>query len=276
MWGGDNPFHAPAYPRYILGEVSEVNGYQRGRRADDMLATAFALTEDEAKALAADERWPYVAQWQAALRAAVSREPILTASERKLAQRILWFDGKATKESVPALGFHYWHDGVAEAGRSRTAVADGLAHKVEASAELGPADRDLLVAGLRMAAARLDRLGQWDTAYGEVFRIGRGAQTFPLGGCATPFTVSLHTYYCAPGDRERRAVSGQKSIMLTIFGQRLRSYSLSAFGQDWRAGSHGPHVNDQSKLASDGKLKPTYFEYEALMATRPSRLLLKR
>jgi hypothetical protein len=275
MWGGDNPFHTPPYPRYVIGDLFGAGGYQRGRRADDMLSAAYALTEDEAKALAADDRWAFVPEWQAGLRAALGGDPRLSASERRLAQRILWFDGVASKDSVPALGFHYWHDGVAEAGRGQAFMA-ALPHKVETRAALDGAEKALLVQGLRLAAARLDRLGPGDSTHGDVFRIGRGGETYPLGGCSTAFTVALHTYYCGPGDKERLAVSGQKSVMLTVFSRPLRSYSLSAFGQDWRAGSHGLHVNDQSKLASDGRMKPTYFDYADLMATHPSKLLLKR
>ena len=64
--------------------------------------------------------------------------------------------------------------------------------------------------------------------------------------------------------------------MLTIFGTPLRSYSLIAFGQQWRNRPSDPHFNDQSRLSSERHLKPTLFERADLLRNVESQVTLLR
>ncbi len=285
MWNGKNAFLPPAFPRYILGHAREIDELAspiaRGRRADDILRRAFHLTDEQAQSYAFDERWPNVPRWQRALLDAaetnVAYGRTLTDPERVFLERVLRFDGNACAESIDALAFHYWQDGMSDAGLEAQVDRIALARRIRNREPLEPLDQKLLLEGVRRATRLMSSLEQWGSKYGDVFRFGRGGETYPLGGCTTPFEASLHTTECGgQGTNVRLAVAGQKQVMLTVFGDLLRSYSLAAFGQQWRNRPTDPHFNDQSRLRSEHRLKPTLFERTQLLKHLESQLTLIR
>jgi len=281
MWGGDNQFAPPQYPAYILGD-NEFNqsrlSIARGQRLDEVLSRTLDMDEVSARGLASDTTLPFARIWISALANAMGTTSAvaetMSADEREIAGRILTFDGHAEQTSIRALAYNTWHEGVASAAGSET---DRLVNEVHRGARLAPSDAALLIEGVRRAARNLRASGLWQARFGDVFRIGRGGETYPVSGCATPFENPLRIFLCAgqPGE-PRLAMAGQKSIMLTIFSNPVRSWSYSSFGQTWRNDPQAPHYNDQSILASEGRLKPTYFEYDELIDVAQSKLRLAR
>jgi hypothetical protein len=119
-----------------------------------------------------------------------------------------------------------------------------------------------------------------ESVFGDVFRIGRGTTDLPLGGVRVPTLTgseaTLRAFSCTwNAERSRcRADSGQRHPMLTVFGTSVQSWSAVPFGQSALATS--PHHSDQSRLASDAQLKPTYFEWHELREHVTSSLFLDR
>ena len=202
------------------------------------------------------------------------------AGARSLAERILRFNGVASRDSRDAVVFHYWMAGIAAAGGGNGAPeVKALAEQVRFGRPVPAAASALLLAGLQHAVADLAKdFGTAIPAFGDVFRIGRGGETFPVGGCSTAFEATLRNYFCPriPGSTRHLAASGQKELTLTIFSKPIQSFTLAAFGSNWRPAGSRLHYNDQARLASEHRLKPAYFEIEQLMQVHPSRLVLTR
>jgi acyl-homoserine-lactone acylase len=285
MWAPATPFPVGKYAAYIVNETpeitSDVSATSRGERAAEVLSAAFGWTERDALALAFDERLPLTPAWQRALRAALAsqiddRHP-LDAAAATVAGTVLRFDGLARRESHAALVFAYWMDAIAaRAAQSAPGGRAALAARIQTGADIDVAARTLLIDALADAAARLAHdFGGREAVYGDVYRYGRAGVTVPVGGCRTPFDVTLRNLVCpkVANSVQRDAVAGQKQMMLTMFGPKLRSLSLISFGQRWR-GDNAPHANDQTALAGDHAMKPTYFDYADLMASKPVRRIL--
>ncbi|MGB9106204.1 MAG: penicillin acylase family protein [Terriglobales bacterium] len=288
MWGADPPVDISKYPKDIVSDMPEltrsVSPVSRGTRSETMLSRAYALTVKSAIDIATDETWPFVAPWQQALlttlHRAVNSGEKLTADQKQLADRILHFNGTANRDSREALAYDYWKEGIAAAGGGPTAAGvQKLVHDVQDGRDLQSQELDLLLSGLRAGSEKLRKdFPSSDPVYGDVFRIGRGGETFPLGGCNTPFEFTFRNYACFKRGTgvHRLAMHGQKEFTLTIFSNPIQSFSLSAFGSNWRPDKRSRHFNDQSRLASERQLKPTYFEYDQLMSVNPSKMTLTR
>ena len=275
-----SPASADRYPSYVFNDrPGRTNA--RGLRSIEVLAAATAFTVDDAIDLSLDERWYRFGDWQRALRAAMDDAPdevrSLDPEERRLAQRVMDFNGDARAESVHALSFFYW----------RTALSDGLSEdQLRAlvgfmwgdaawQPELGP----VLLEAVRTGTARMvEGHGNTDVRYGDVFRIGRDERTWPLGGgpllesdrsrCQIHHLLcipTLRAFNFAPADSlgQRRAVTGSRLLRLVVFTDPIQSWTLHVFGQSGHPDS--PHYVDQARLSSQRRLKPVYFEKDELM-----------
>lgn len=287
MWAPNTPFPAGRYADYIVNETAELTGsaspVSRGERSAEILSSAYGWTRDDAFALAFDERWPATPAWQAALRMAlrdrVNGDRPLPSDVRRRAQQVLSFDGMAHRDSANALVFVYWMNAIFERRTAQKLTSSPpFGARVRAGAALSADEQASLLQALTDATEKLasDFPGR-DAVYGEVYRYGRPGQTVPIGGCSTPYDSTLRNFVCLldPKTGVHTAVAGQKHMMLTEFGMPLRSFSLIAFGQTWRASGSGAHRNDQTRLASDHAMKPTYFDYADLMAVKPQRRVLR-
>jgi acyl-homoserine lactone acylase PvdQ len=63
---------------------------------------------------------------------------------------------------------------------------------------------------------------------------------------------------------KRYGVFGNTYISVVEFGDRVRAYSVSAYGQS--ADSRSPHYFDQAPLFAEGKFKPAWFELDEILA----------
>jgi acyl-homoserine lactone acylase PvdQ len=194
-----------------------------------------------------------------------------------LVRRLSDWDGTAAADSVAALNFFYWHSDMAD-----VLQRPGF----EAFQDL-PWDREdfspgfaaaILEQAKRAAASMVEALGSTDVAMGSVFRIGRGERSWPLGGetiadaemtaCVADLSPlcdrTMRAFSSGPPDEQgqRRAYRGSNSMRLVEFSKPVKSWSLHVYGQNDYPAS--PHFDDQAKLLSEKKFKPTFFNRDEL------------
>ena len=281
----DSPLTADRYPPYIYNDTPGRRN-SRGVRAVDVLSGAWDFTFDDAVELSLDEMWVGTAAWQDALRRALNadldRVQAAPLHVRTLAARILGFDGHARQESRAAHAYLVWRERIFALPRPRRRGprgphSDPLWEKGGVPAEHLPRLLDALDA---TAAFMLDTYGSIDRTLGDVFRIGRGGRTWPLGGlsivppgaggvgCALEltciFTLRAMSTFSPPDSLGLRHVQiGSRLLRLVQFTDPIRSYTLHNFGQSENPDS--PHYVDQAQLTSERRLKPTYFDTAELM-----------
>ena len=278
-----SPLTPNRYPSYIYNDQSNRRN-TRGVRAVEVLSRAWDFTWDEAVELALDEMWVGAEAWKdalaEALNADVDRVQAASPHVRTLAGRILDFDGHARKESRAAHAYMVWREQVFALPDmdedARQALADPLWEKDGVPAT----HRPLLLDALDAAATyMLDTYGSVDRTLGDVFRIGRGGRTWPLGGrgivnlgggapCALELacvvTLRAMGSFTPPDSLGLRQVEiGSRLLRLVQFTDPIRSYTLHNYGQSENPDS--PHYVDQAQLTSERRLKPTYFDVAELM-----------
>ena len=277
----DGGITASDYAGYLFNDVPGRSNL-RAERAKRLLAATASMTVADAVEIGMDELWPNTASWQRALRRAVERtDAARTFSPQVsgLLARLLAFDGIAGKDSIAALSWYFWRLAIADRVAARKLDREAFYDAV-LSSDVSSNEVDLvLLRALPDAEATLrERFGRADLPFGEVFRIGRGGTSLPLGGVSLPreagFEPTLRATRCRWNADEDRcdAVFGQRHPMLTVFTDPLMSFSAVPFGQSRDAAS--PHHSDQSRLASDAKLKPVRFDWASLKPYVVSRLEL--
>ena len=113
---------------------------------------------------------------------------------------------------------------------------------------------------------------------GELFRVGRTGG-HGIGGVTIdePAIIDCRARlspYCdvtqralradAPdAEGKRRVLSGSQALRLVQFTDPIRSFTLHPWGQSHDPSS--PHYDDQSRLAAEARLKPTWFERADLL-----------
>jgi acyl-homoserine lactone acylase PvdQ len=244
----------------------------RGERTKDVLSRSFHATAKDMLALLFDEKWEQARLWSDALRGALNRSPAWVARQspvyRVLAQRIAGFDGFAHKESRAALSYLFWRRALSEHGDvNRAMVAMAFRDSVPGAAY----DSAMLAAVDRARVLMSSELGSSDLAFGDVYRVGRGGLSLPLGG----FVGTMRAMVYSDADTAGRhwVVSGQRQPLLVMFTRPVRSYSSLNFGQSNNPTS--PHYADQSRLMSEQRLKPTWFNESELRAHISSRRVLR-
>ncbi|HEX8242428.1 MAG TPA: penicillin acylase family protein, partial [Longimicrobium sp.] len=253
-----SPLTADRYPADVFADRLGNQNF-RGRRTVDVLSRTFRATRDDLFALLFDEKWEGAELWTEALRRALNASPALVAARpaeyRTLADRIARFDGFAHRESVAALSYLYWRRALSEnPAANREMVAATFRDSVP------PARFDSLMrAAVERAGVLLRQdFHSTDRAFGDVFRVGRGGVSLPLGG----FVGTMRAMQYSPPDSAglQWVYSGQRQPLVVIFSDPIQSWSSLNFGESGRPSS--PHYADQSRLMSEKRLKPTYF-YEA-------------
>ncbi len=189
------------------------------------------------------------------------------------------WDGYANADSPGALKYYYWRNTLhKKLGQQANAaliarVNDyldlfGWSKKQEPVTE---ADEKALIEALAEAMKRMRaNHNSLDAVYGDVFRVGRDDQSWPVAGgtlihegMATLRSIGFgeeradHTRWGGPS-------SGQSSTEVIILSKPIRSFTQPPIGQSDRKDS--PHYRDQAeKLFSRGKMKSTWFAKEELL-----------
>jgi acyl-homoserine lactone acylase PvdQ len=279
------------YPSEVFGDPSG-RITSRGLRSIELLSAAQDYTVEDALAHAFDERWITTEWWQWALRVCLDGWPHLLESRpeqtRRFVDRLLAFDGFASADSVAALTFHYWRRGMWEVFSSPE-FEHLRQHPWPDSAFTEAFGEALVDRAERAADEMAAEIGSVDVAMGEVFRVGRGERSWPLGGESIDITEipgcladlsplcerTMRAFASGPPDDggQRRAYRGSHSMRLVVFTDPIQSYSLHVYGQSDDPAS--PHYDDQAALLSERRFKPTYFELGELEGHISSTLVLE-
>jgi len=253
----------------------------RGLRSVSTLSNSTQFTIGDAKALAFDEMWISTEFWVSALRYALGEQSHWLAEQddetRAFVQRLNSFDGMASSQSVAALNFYYWR------GRMPDVLLrpefEHLRTLPWQTSDFNPQFATAILQQAAHAAAQmLVDHGTTNVEMGTVFRIGRGADDWPIGGetieaSSIPDCVADYSPLCertmrafasgrADTDGHRSAYRGSQSMRLVELGASVKAWSLHVYGQS--DDPQSPHYNDQSALASERQFKPTFFDWQDL------------
>ena len=290
----DSPFALEKTLPEIFGDVShnaKRGGWsnQRGARAVELLSADDSVTVDEALAYATDITLYGSDRWEEVLRMADAK---FGAEARKTAEYaggiddVLNWDNKLDSASKGALKYYYWRKQLREdygddvmlgiAGR----INNYLAPIGVESKPLTFDDEELQSAvasfGKAMAKMKAD-FGTLDKTYGDVFRVGRDDDSWPVSGGGDGeldmTTLRNVKYKGERPDHTRLGGSGQTSTQIVVMTKPVKSWTFVPWGQSDREDS--PHYDDQAEKAfSPMKMKSTWWTPEELVGHIESRVEL--
>jgi len=279
---------------YPTGIFNDIPGRvtTRGLRSIEVLSGTEQFTLADAMAHAFDETWITAEYWSMALSYALEQYPHWLEDNQgeagDLVLRLRDFNGVAAADSKAALNFYYWRSGMytvlsrPEFEHLRTLPWS----REDFSPDFATA---LLEQASHAATTMVDQLGSTDVAMGEVFRVGRGEQSWPLGGetidtseissCVADLsplcerTMRAFASGKLNEQGQRRAYRGSQSMRLVEFTDPVRSWSLHVYGQS--DDPESKHYDDQARLLSEGRFKPAYFSRDELEGHIESTTILK-
>jgi len=285
----DSPMTPEKQKPYLFNEASG-RTHQRAARAVQLLEADRAVTAEKAIAIALDEYCYQSDRWADALKKADAQagQGYKEDSDYQAGLRdILSWDGFSRADSRGALKFYYWRRAAKTAlGASYPPTVANLADYMAALAKPKPRPQDLTEADMKALVSALAEAmktmssnhGSLDAVYGDVFRVGRGDNSWPAGGgslgeegMATPRAIGFE----APRpDHTRWGQSGQTSTQVVILSKPIQSWTQPPIGQSDRPDS--PHFRDQAeKLFSKHKVKPTWYRKDELLKHVLTRVELK-
>jgi acyl-homoserine lactone acylase PvdQ len=265
--------------------------HQRGARAVELMAAENAYTVEKAMALALDTGVYQYERWTRALRQADAElgAPFRgDADYRAGLEGILSWSGRSDRDSKGALKYFYWKRGLVELLGNQGAAA--LSAKLtDYMAALGAARSDaehltdterrsLLEALADAMRAMKTAHGTLDLAFGDVFRVGRDDQSWPVGGGSLQVEgmATLRAIGFGPPrpDHTRWGTNGQTSTQLVVLTRPIQSWTQPPIGQSDR--KETPHYRDQAeKLFGPARFKPTWYRKAELLSHVKSRQELK-
>ena len=145
---------------------------------------------------------------------------------------------------------------------------------------LTPIQRQALLNALESAMATMtSEQVKPDATLGDVYRVGRGDSSWPIGGvkfqAGSEEITTLRAMQSEAPDAHglRWVTAGQRQPSLTIFSNPIQSFTSAPFGQSDHPES--PHYSDQARLLSERRLKSTYFNRDELLKHVESRMTLE-
>jgi acyl-homoserine lactone acylase PvdQ len=274
---------------YLFNEASG-RIHQRGARAVQLLQENSMVSPEKAMAIALDEYCLQYDRWTGALKKADSmygqsfrEDPDYQAGLRD----ILSWDGYSHSDSRGALKYYYWRRAVRSAlGSSYAVLVTNLADYMAALAkpkreatDASEAELKALAEGFSAAMKTMrSNHKSIDASYGEVFRVGRGDRSWPVGGGSLVeegmATLRAVGFEAPRPDFTRWGMSGQTSTQVVVLTQPVQSWTQPPIGESDRPDS--AHYTDQAeKLFSRHKMKPTWYRKEELLKHVSSRTELK-
>ena len=271
--------HQPKYSSDIVNSLPGLQTLGRGNRITELVSAVPHPTLADAKTFAMDQGWPGAEKWTRVLAESAKAQPRLTerltGADRVVLGRLLAFDGVARADSVAALNHLYWR--AALWGSLDPQRQNELVHTVEEDTKPRPWLARKAIAAVAIAVINMNAdLGGSGLTYGDVFRIGRGGRSWPLGGGSsfptdpvTCLALEQKARLCVQTQRafvfkrmssgKELAQYGSRILRLIELGDPLRYYSLHNYGQSENPAS--PHYVDQAeRLESPAKLKEVAFD----------------
>lgn len=286
-----SPLRAEDYPSYYGFDVGLTG--KRQLRFNEILDEARDLTVDQALGIVMDEKMQEADRWAPAFISAIKRQKTyvatLSAPARQVLDTLASFDGRFNRDSIGALHYALLRG---ELTMRWKADVDAIVLAIEGGAPLSPSqERTLMSAAAAVADDLLRAHGHVDLTYGRLHQMGRGSNILPVGGASFFGGYDLPGYprqkigdeHYAIMDTIRQMVfddgrvpttrkvtmhAGQRIPYFVAFTQPLQSFSSLYPGISERPDS--PHYSDQIRLASDGRLKSSYFHLSDLLRNKLS------
>ncbi len=279
---------------YIYGDMiyGPLNGWtnQRGARAVELLDADTSVTVEHAMSFILDVHPAGVERWVEALKKADDKfgdsyhwNPIYVTGLRN----VLSWNGDLDRDSIGALEYYYFRKQLTEdlgkepAAKMAQRIDYLLASLGKPAPPLNLSDEDLKALVVSFASGmtkfKADH-GALDAKYGEVFRVGRGDASWPVGGGGEEslglMTLRNVEYGPEQPDHTRWGEAGQTSTQIVVLSKPVRSWTALPIGESDRPNSS--HYRDQAeKLFSPRKLKPTWYAPEELAGHIESRTVLE-
>ncbi len=265
----NSPLTPDKYPDYIYNVSWDYNN-PRGKRTLRLLDVDDSVTVDEAISYAMEVHDDLAELWQRELSGALAQVGKPYANDADFtaaAQAILDWDGQFTPEARATSLIKFW----------RLKCGDQLELKpLGEGQELDQAARRKLLELLAETITEMKaQYGSWDIAWGDIHKVGRGDQLFPVGGTdfqsgdrAANFSETLFDVRSQPDpDHPGQFIanSGSMAMLLMFFhGDGVKSYSCIPWGQS--SNPQSPHYMDQGReLYSQRKMKPTWWTKAELL-----------
>lgn len=289
----DSPLTPDRYPADVYSDAiyGPPNGWtnQRAGRAVELLANDAAVSPEAARVYALDVR-PYgIDRWIDVLRRADRIVGVLYRKNADYAAGVadvLDWDGELRRDSTAALKYAYWRkQGLAMYGKEQV---EPVMQRVDApwvpvGETLPPfkLTREEMQGACAAFAAAMEELkarhGSLDAVYGDLFRVGRGDASWPVGGGGDE-ELGLRTFRSIEfgplrEDGTRRGRAGQTSTQVVVMTSPPRSWTYTPVGESDRPAF--VHFDDQAeKLFGPRRLKPTWYQPQALVGHIESRTVL--
>ncbi len=250
-----SPLTAERYPAYLYNVRADRTN-DRGRRTLELLSADSSVTLADALRFAVDTQVVGADAWlrhlAAAWQAHGARSEQLQAALRLLGA----WDGRVEPDRSGATLFRYW---------MRACRADGSGVPRDVGTRTAPLAVDEQAALVRALDAAVEdmqrRFGRIDVPWGEAHRAGRGASSWPLGGCSEDGIATLRSIRVEEPDARGLSLADGGQLCPTVVvlrPRRVESYSATPYGQSDDPSS--PHYDDQGRLLFRfARLRPTWF-----------------
>ncbi len=275
----NSPLKPGDYKDYIYNVSWDTNN-PRGLRTVQMLDADDSVTRDEAIAITMDVQDYFAPQWKQELELAVSaagQEKMQDEEFASAVKAILAWDGQFTADKTATSLYKFWRIKCGQEMDLKPMIGGG---------HLGEEQQAQLLELLAETMAELkSKHGRWDVAWGEIHKVGREGQYFPVGGAEfrsgpkeanfseTLFDVNSREDSALPG--KYVAHNGSMAMILMFFHKDgIESLTCTPWGQSGDPTS--PHFMDQGEhLYSKRKMKPTWWAEEDLKKNVESTTVLK-
>ncbi|MFO0917694.1 MAG: penicillin acylase family protein [Planctomycetaceae bacterium] len=259
----NSPLTAERYREYIYN-VSWDTENPRSMRIRDLLDADQSVTKDEAVSYAMDVFDVHAATWQEELKLAVEsvgkdrlKNPQFAAAVKAIRE----WDGLFTPGATATALYKFW--------RMKLGTVVDL-QQLQNGGHFDAKQQAIVLDVLQKTIDEMEtKYGKWNIAWGDLHRVGRGDQLYPVGGTdfqsgpkelnftETLFDVRSKDDSSNPG--KFVANSGSMAVILMFFHpDGIQSLTCTPWGQN--ANPKSPHFADQGeKLYSQGKMKPTWW-----------------
>lgn len=256
----NSPLTPNRYPEYVYND-SEDRSNARGRRFMEIMEEMDEVTKEDALRIATDTQIQGMDVWQQAL---VDAYETHSEEFKDLAEAVDIIDGWDHRADIDSIGmtlFFAWWEFSREFGDEIPAKL------IRERKPLPPDAQRVMLKALRKATSYMQKTyGDIRVPWGNVHRLKRGEETWPLAGVAKHGLVTLRAIGGPDPDEHGiiYADGGQFCTMVVFLKHPVRSYSVFPFGQS--EDPHSPHYKDQAeKFFTKGLLKPTWYQREGLL-----------
>jgi acyl-homoserine-lactone acylase len=267
------------YLPYIYN-VSWDDNNPRGKRITQLLNPDHCVTQDQAIAFTTDVKDILGDMWKATLRTAVDAAGSEHMKDPEFAAAVAaieaW-DERYLPEATATAVYKFWR---LKCGKALDLSPLGHGKLLDAAA-----NKKLVDLLADTITEMKTRYGKWDVAWGDIHKVGRGGQYFPVGGCdyesgdkSANFTETLFDVKSKEDPKHPGrfiAMNGSMATILMFFHKDgVRSFTCTPWGQS--SDPKSPHYMDQGeKLYSKRQMKPTWWSEAELQKHVESKIVLE-